>query len=83
MHKARLALTLTGVAVTFITGSVAAEPYKWCANYGWQGGTNCGFVTLEQCQANVRGIGGFCRINGFYTGPEERPVRNTRKRHND
>ena len=51
-----------------------ADPYRWCAEYaggGQGGGTNCYFLTLEQCRASVSGIGGFCRENGFYDG---RPV---------
>ena len=47
-----------------------ADPYRWCAEYGG-GGTNCYFVTLEQCRAAISGNGGFCRQNGFYDG---RPV---------
>jgi len=48
-----------------------ADPYRWCAQYdGDGGGNNCGFVTFEQCRANVSGIGGFCVPNQFYTGPE-------------
>lgn len=31
---------------------------------------NCYFVTRAQCEATVAGIGGFCRLNQFYTGPE-------------
>jgi hypothetical protein len=34
------------------------------------GSSNCGFVTLQQCQATVSGIGGFCVRNQFYTGPD-------------
>jgi hypothetical protein len=47
-----------------------ADPYRWCAEYGG-GGTNCYFVTLEQCRAAISGNGGFGRQNGFYDG---RPV---------
>jgi hypothetical protein len=52
-----------------------ADPYKWCADYGGNGngGRNCGFVTWDQCMATVSGIGGFCEINQFYTGPDRRP----------
>jgi hypothetical protein len=48
-----------------------ADPYAWCAEYGNRGGggTNCGFVTLEQCSWAIAGNGGFCRRNLFYTGP--------------
>ncbi len=49
----------------------AADPYRWCAEYGGfrgGGGTNCYFVTLAQCRAAISGVGGFCRPNQFYTG---------------
>jgi hypothetical protein len=42
-----------------------AENYPWCADYSG-GGTNCGFVTFEQCLATVSGIGGFCNRNTQY-----------------
>jgi len=45
------------------------DPYRWCAVYGGRGGgggTNCGFLTIEQCRATVSGIGGFCEPNQFY-----------------
>jgi len=52
-----------------------ADPYRWCANYGGgfdDGGfQNCYFMTLEQCQAAVSGVGGYCSPNQFYDG---RPV---------
>jgi hypothetical protein len=51
-----------------------ADPYRWCAEYGGGrgGGTNCYFVTLQQCQAAASGNGGFCRQNTFYSGPDRR-----------
>ena len=64
------ALILAGA----LSGPAKADPYKWCAVYSGGsngGGTNCYFVTIEQCQATVSGNGGFCRTNGFYDG---RPV---------
>jgi len=49
-----------------------ADPYRWCAQYsGRGGGTNCGFVTWEQCRATVSGAGGFCSLNPWYDG---RPI---------
>jgi hypothetical protein len=33
---------------------------RYCANY-YDGGTNCGFQTWEQCQAAASGVGGFCQ----------------------
>jgi hypothetical protein len=37
------------------------DPYPWCAEYWGDrggGGTNCGFLTLEQCRAAVSGVHG-------------------------
>jgi hypothetical protein len=45
------------------------DPYPWCAEY-WDGrgggGTDCGFLTIEQCRASVSGVGGSCEPNQFY-----------------
>jgi hypothetical protein len=63
-----------------------ADPYAWCAAYGGGqngGGRNCGFVTYQQCMVTIRGMGGFCEPNLFYTGTADRPVRHVRKRHYD
>jgi hypothetical protein len=48
-----------------------ADPYRWCAVYAGGntgGGTNCGFITLEQCMATISGMGGWCEPNQFYDG---------------
>jgi hypothetical protein len=74
---------------TLLTWSAANAqynpPYAWCAEYsgGRGGATNCGFVTLEQCQWTVSGIGGFCRENLFTAPVAVAPprVRNVKKRH--
>jgi Protein of unknown function (DUF3551) len=50
----------------------AYDPYPWCAEYGGGrggGGTNCYFMTWQQCMAALSGNGGLCRHNTFYTGP--------------
>jgi hypothetical protein len=73
-------------AMAALARPAAAIEYPWCAQYGGadgDGGRNCGFVTLEQCQLTVSGIGGFCERNLFYTGPTERPAKPARKRRND
>ena len=53
------------------TSPATADPYRWCAVLGGTGdvGTNCYFMTLEQCQATISGVGGFCTPNYLYTGP--------------
>jgi len=52
----------------------AAPVYPWCAHYSMQNGPhNCGFVSFEQCLETVRGIGGFCDRNPYYSPPTSRP----------
>ena len=50
--------------------AVQADPYRWCAQYAGRSGTNCYFVTLEQCRAALSGGAEFCTPNPFYTGPD-------------
>ena len=47
-------------AASMLIGTASADPYRWCAIESVGGGTNCGFVTIEQCRASVSGVGGFC-----------------------
>ena len=82
-------ITLAALAalatVALVPVPVVAAEYPWCAQYSGEdsgGGRNCGFVSLEQCQITIRGMGGFCEPNGFYTGAVERPAKRARKRHN-
>ncbi|MBX9841215.1 MAG: DUF3551 domain-containing protein [Xanthobacteraceae bacterium] len=72
MRKIALASAIAFAAA--FSGTAKADPYRWCAEYGGGrgGGTNCYFVTFQQCQAAISGNGGFCRYNTFYTGPDRR-----------
>ena len=47
-----------------------ADPYRWCAHYSGEGGngSNCYFLTLEQCRWAISGVGGRCGPNPFYDG---------------
>jgi hypothetical protein len=46
--------------------STGARAAPWCAHYGTDSGTNCGFYTIEQCQAALAGAGkGYCAPNQF------------------
>jgi hypothetical protein len=70
-------LVLAALAVPAISSSPAQAEvtYPWCAYYGTPdgvGGTNCGFVSWQQCMATVSGIGGWCRQNPRYTNPPPR-----------
>ena len=70
---------LLGIIVISACPSAATaqkfDPYPWCAEYGsGHGGTNCYFMTYEQCMAAISGNAGLCRANLFYSGtPKGRP----------
>lgn len=66
-----LCAALAIMAAIATPGSAHADQYRWCAVYGSSGddnGTNCYFMTLEQCHAAISGNGGFCTHNNFYDG---------------
>jgi hypothetical protein len=66
------------ISLFLVAGPAAADPYKWCAAYR-NGSNNCGFTTIEQCQASVSGVGGSCVPNQFYTGPEKSSAQRPQK----
>jgi hypothetical protein len=43
----------------------AAKAAAFCAYY-YDGSTNCGFYTFQQCLASVHGVGGSCSQNAAY-----------------
>jgi Protein of unknown function (DUF3551) len=59
-------LVLIAFATMMLVATDAAAG-QWCATYtGRKGGSeNCGFATLDQCRAQVLGVGGWCRPNPF------------------
>jgi len=61
-----LFLLAIGGAIAWIGTQAEAQNYPWCAQYGSMGGLNCGFTTVQQCQATVTGMGGFCEVNTQY-----------------
>jgi hypothetical protein len=66
-----IGLVTSLVATGLVTTQAAAQNYPWCSIYsGDMGGAkNCGFISFEQCMANVHGIGGFCQRNDWYRPP--------------
>jgi hypothetical protein len=71
-------VVLAGVAG--ISTHADAQNYPWCARYAKDGGgESCGFTTLDQCLADVSGVGGYCALNTQYVpsvamlGPRPRP----------
>jgi hypothetical protein len=50
-------IAVAGLGIMFSATGDSADPYKWCAVYSmFGGGRNCGFLTIEQCQATISGI---------------------------
>src|ERR1051325_7382570 len=74
---------IVGASLGVILGATPAQAveYPWCANFHEGAGSNCGFTSYEQCLQTVRGSGGFCSENTFYTGPTGAP-RPRRPAHN-
>jgi hypothetical protein len=65
---AGLIFLLAGSAFNAASAEVV---YPWCAHYaGKNGGTNCGFSTLQQCQWAISGNGGICSSNLNYHVPQ-------------
>jgi hypothetical protein len=59
-------------ATTVLTTQTKAQNYPWCAIYSGGavgGGTNCGFITFEQCMETARGLGSLCQPNTQYQPP--------------
>jgi hypothetical protein len=78
--RVALVLILGTIAICGCASAASAQkydPYPFCAEYdagSGDGGTNCYFMTYEQCIAAISGNGGFCRTNLFYTAaPAARP----------
>ena len=84
VHFSLAVATAFVASLFFLVGAATADPYKWCAVYGnGFGGSNCGFVTIEQCRATISGMGGFCEPNQFYTGPYKTPAKRARRHRHD
>ncbi len=70
------------VALASASQPAAAYDYPWCAHYsGRTGGTNCGFVSFEQCRWTVSGVGGFCAQNPFWVAAQAERPRNKKRTH--
>jgi len=74
------------ICVVGIEKPAEAQNYPWCAIYGGgdggDGGTNCGFVTFEQCMETARGLGSNCQPNTQYVPPPgPHPLTRIQRRH--
>jgi hypothetical protein len=83
----RLLLLTLGISVSIVGIGTRAEAqnYPWCAIYSGgavSGGTNCGFISFEQCMATARGLGSFCYRNTQYVpSPGPHPQTSVRRRY--
>ncbi len=70
------------LALGSLTAPATAQTnYPWCSNFAdGFGGTNCGFVSYEQCMATVRGSGGYCDKNDTYRPQAGAPSEGRRSR---
>ena len=62
------------IALAVVTIPAAAQSptsFPWCMK-GARGGTSCYFYSLQDCQATVSGLGGWCIRNPYYRGPDRR-----------
>jgi hypothetical protein len=65
--KAFLFVSALLAGIAGISMHADAQNYPWCAYYAvGDEARNCGFITYEQCVANVSGIGGYCARNTQY-----------------
>jgi hypothetical protein len=60
-----IVLAAAALAALSFTSAPARADGAWCAR-DTKGGTNCGFHTFAQCQADISGLGGFCSPNPFF-----------------
>ena len=84
MRFVLLALSVI-VATTVFNTQTKAQNYPWCAIYSGgavSGGTNCGFISFEQCMETARGMGSFCYRNTQYVPPPgPHPATRVRRRY--
>jgi hypothetical protein len=80
--RSAMRIVLFMLAIFTVTAGIGtraqAQNYPWCADYAGFGSQNCGFTTIQQCQAALSGNGGFCNANTQYVSPAAPPVSRAR-----
>jgi Protein of unknown function (DUF3551) len=78
MRKAIIALA-AALSLSLAAGQSEAQYAPWCAVYhDAMAGESCGFVSLEHCRAEVRGIGGMCYPNPWHVAATVRRTKQSR-----
>jgi Protein of unknown function (DUF3551) len=71
---ARISILVVAIAVALIglcasADYASARDYPYCAVRGGRGSyESCGYLSLAQCLATVRGAGGYCQPNPRFVG---------------
>ena len=52
-----------GLAYAGMTTALHAQQAPYCAQFSDGTSPNCGFATLQQCDASISGVGGVCNLN--------------------
>ena len=66
-------LAVVALAAFAAPASAQGQNSQWCADYGREGTTNCGFKTYEQCRATISGFNtGSCYRNPQFMGDQRR-----------
>jgi hypothetical protein len=72
-----IVLAATALAALSFTSVDTRADGAWCARDS-KGGTNCGFHSFAQCQADITGIGGSCSPNPFFQSNNRADPNSTR-----
>ena len=76
MRKFAIALLAVAAASTAAVGDANAQNRRWCSQgHIGSGFPYCGFDTLQQCRAYVRGLGRSCTENPQYVAPGRKKTR--------
>jgi hypothetical protein len=80
MQEAVMRTIAIGLVALFLS-TFGASAGTWCAHLAVPpGSTSCSFYSMQQCQATVSGVGGFCAPNPFAAYAAE-PRRHYRRHH--
>jgi Protein of unknown function (DUF3551) len=58
MGQVPFAAAMIGAACLLASTDAMAQSDRWCSR--GSGADNCGFISYQQCRANISGIGGKC-----------------------
>ena len=72
--RVAIGLAAVGLAYAGMTTALHAQQAPYCAQFADGTSPNCGFATLQQCNASISGVGGVCNLNpaATYQAPPAR-----------